>query len=83
MYCPVSPWARRAVVTAESQPRQRDAERTLELVPAMEDGQQRAYQAEIDVRLQQCAESRRGNTLAERGDHAAGNEDVSRHGPSR
>lgn len=37
--------------------RQRDAERTLELVPAMEDGQQRAYQAEIDVRLQQCAEA--------------------------
>ena len=35
----------------------------------------------VAARLQQRAERRRGETLAERGDHAAGDEDVPRHGP--
>ena len=53
-----------------------------------------AHRARIDVevrvelsephlepaRLQQCAERRRRETLAERGDHAAGNKDEPRHG---
>ena len=54
----------------------------------------RAHRARIDVeigvelaqahgiaaRLQQRAERRRSQTLAERGDHAAGDEDIPRHG---
>src|SRR5688572_16133014 len=35
----------------------------------------------VAPRLQQCAESCRSQTLAERGNHAAGDEDVPRHGP--
>ena len=56
----------------------------------------RAHRARIDVeigvelaqphleaaRLQQRAERRRRQTLAERGDHAAGDEDEPRHGPT-
>ena len=34
----------------------------------------------VAARLQQRAERRRSETLAERGDHAAGDEDVPRHG---
>ena len=35
----------------------------------------------VAARLEQCSESSRCQPLAERGDHAAGNEDVPRHGP--
>ena len=39
-------------------------------------------QAHLEAaRLQQRAERRRAQTLAERGDHAAGDEDEPRHGP--
>src|SRR6185436_5087139 len=34
----------------------------------------------VAARLQTCAERRRRETLAQRGDHAAGDEDVPRHG---